>query len=159
MYLLVTSRKGISSMQLAKEIGVTQKTAWFVLGRLREACGGDDLPKLSGVIPMKNVPPILDKVADVVLAYRPKPKSKAAQKRKRKAARCVARIRSLWKTQRSATQMKKLSGPVSSAARNRWLLADIARQAAALKLSVPVNDKKWVGNHAVATKRDSYGFR
>lgn len=27
MYLLVTARKGISSMQLAKEIGVTQKTA------------------------------------------------------------------------------------------------------------------------------------
>ena len=41
MYLLVTARKGISSMQLAKEIGVTQKTAWFVLGRLREACGDD----------------------------------------------------------------------------------------------------------------------
>ena len=34
MYLLVTARKGISSMQLAKEIGVTQKTAWFMLGRL-----------------------------------------------------------------------------------------------------------------------------
>ena len=41
MYLLVTARKGISSLQLAKEIGVTQKTAWFVLGRLREACGGE----------------------------------------------------------------------------------------------------------------------
>lgn len=41
MYLLVTARKGISSMQLAKEIGITQKSAWFVLGRLREACGGD----------------------------------------------------------------------------------------------------------------------
>ena len=40
MYLLVTARKGISSLQLAKEIGVTQKTAWFILGRLREACGG-----------------------------------------------------------------------------------------------------------------------
>jgi hypothetical protein len=36
---------------------------------------------------MKNVPPVLDKIADVVLAYRPKPKSKAAKKRKRKAAR------------------------------------------------------------------------
>ena len=34
MYLLVTARKGISSMQLAKEIGITQKSAWFVLHRL-----------------------------------------------------------------------------------------------------------------------------
>ena len=35
MYLVVTARKGISSLQLSKEIGVTQKTAWFMLGRLR----------------------------------------------------------------------------------------------------------------------------
>jgi transposase-like protein len=49
MYLLVTARKGISSMQLAKEIGVTQKTAWFLLHRLREACG-DDLGKLQGIV-------------------------------------------------------------------------------------------------------------
>lgn len=51
MYLLVTARKGISSMQLAKEIGVTQKTAWFILGRLREACSTpDSIDKLRGVI-------------------------------------------------------------------------------------------------------------
>ena len=52
MYLLVTARKGISSMQLAKEIGVTQKTAWFILGRLREACGSPNGPldKLRGEI-------------------------------------------------------------------------------------------------------------
>jgi transposase-like protein len=50
MYLLVTARKGISSMQLAKEIGVTQKTAWFMLSRLREACGGKNLDKLRGII-------------------------------------------------------------------------------------------------------------
>ena len=49
MYLLVTSRKGISSMQLAKEIGITQKSAWFMLGRLREACGGE-LVKLQGIV-------------------------------------------------------------------------------------------------------------
>ena len=49
MYLLVTARKGVSSLQLSKQIGVTQKTAWFMLGRLREACGGDDRP-LSGVV-------------------------------------------------------------------------------------------------------------
>jgi transposase-like protein len=41
MYLLVTSRKGISSLKLSKEIGITQKSAWFVLRRLREACGND----------------------------------------------------------------------------------------------------------------------
>jgi len=49
MYLVVTARKGISSMQLAKEIGVTQKTAWFMLQRLREACSGK-MDKLSGLI-------------------------------------------------------------------------------------------------------------
>ena len=49
MYLVVTARKGVSSLQLSKEIGVTQKTAWFILGRLREALGGDDGP-LSGTV-------------------------------------------------------------------------------------------------------------
>lgn len=49
MYLLVTARKGISSLQLSKEIGITQKSAWFVLHRLREACG-DKLTVLSGIV-------------------------------------------------------------------------------------------------------------
>lgn len=49
MYLLVTSRKGVSSLQLSKEIGITQKSAWFVLGRLREACAAD-LQVLSGIV-------------------------------------------------------------------------------------------------------------
>ncbi len=37
IYLMTTARKGISSVQLAKEIGVTQKTAWFMEHRIREA--------------------------------------------------------------------------------------------------------------------------
>ena len=49
MYLLMTARKGVSSLQLGKEIGVTQKTAWFILGRLREACGNDP-SVLSGIV-------------------------------------------------------------------------------------------------------------
>ena len=49
IYLLVTARKGISSMQLSKELSVTQATAWFMLGRLREACGGD-MGKLAGIV-------------------------------------------------------------------------------------------------------------
>ncbi|HXX43320.1 MAG TPA: IS1595 family transposase [Candidatus Acidoferrales bacterium] len=54
MYLLVTARKGISSMQLAKEIGITQKSAWFVLQRLREACGNDPA-MLKGVVEVDEV--------------------------------------------------------------------------------------------------------
>ena len=49
IYLLMTARKGVSSLQLAKEIGITQKSAWFLLHRLREACG-DDPELLTGVI-------------------------------------------------------------------------------------------------------------
>ncbi|MBN8982055.1 MAG: IS1595 family transposase [Rhizobiales bacterium] len=49
MYLLMTARKGVSSLQLGKEIGITQKSAWFVLHRIREACG-NDLTVLSGIV-------------------------------------------------------------------------------------------------------------
>jgi transposase-like protein len=37
IYLLSTSNKGISSVQLAKQIGVTQKTGWFIDHRIRSA--------------------------------------------------------------------------------------------------------------------------
>ncbi|NQU85556.1 MAG: IS1595 family transposase [Mariniphaga sp.] len=36
IYLITAHRKGISSHQLARDIKVTQKTAWFVLQRVRE---------------------------------------------------------------------------------------------------------------------------
>ena len=36
-YLFATSLKGVSSMKLHCDLGVTQKTAWFMVQRLREA--------------------------------------------------------------------------------------------------------------------------
>ena len=48
-YLLVTARKGISSLQLSKELDVSQTTAWYMLHRLRLACGSD-MEALKGVI-------------------------------------------------------------------------------------------------------------
>ena len=50
-YTLMTSRKGISSLQLSKEIGVQQRTAWYMLHRLRLACGSN-LEALSGEVEM-----------------------------------------------------------------------------------------------------------
>ena len=37
MYLFQTNPKGISSIQMQKDLGITQKSAWFLLQRLREA--------------------------------------------------------------------------------------------------------------------------
>lgn len=37
IFLMTSHKKGISSCQLAKDIGVTQKTAWFMLHRIRNA--------------------------------------------------------------------------------------------------------------------------
>lgn len=100
MYLLVTARKGISSLQLAKEIGVTQKSAWFMLQRLREACGSK-IDKLRGMVEIdeptlaaknlqganrmkeQDAPEMLDKITDLVLKYRPKGKRKKPRKRKK----------------------------------------------------------------------------
>ena len=46
MYLMTISRKSVSSVQLAKELGITQKSAWFMAHRLRESC--QSTAKLSG---------------------------------------------------------------------------------------------------------------
>lgn len=37
VYLISSHKKGISSLQLSKDLGITQKTAWFMLHRLRHA--------------------------------------------------------------------------------------------------------------------------
>lgn len=36
IYLCTSSKKGISSLQISRQLGITQKTAWFVLHRVRE---------------------------------------------------------------------------------------------------------------------------
>lgn len=48
MYKVSVARKGISSIQLAKQLGITQKSAWFMLQRIKEACGNN--PELLGGI-------------------------------------------------------------------------------------------------------------
>lgn len=49
IYILINSKKGISSTKLAEYLGVTQKTAWFLAHRIREAWLSSDR-KLQGTI-------------------------------------------------------------------------------------------------------------
>lgn len=46
IYMMTTARKGIPSTQMARELGVTQKTAWFLSQRIRETWldGADEGP-------------------------------------------------------------------------------------------------------------------
>ncbi len=51
IYLMQTARKGISSPQLAEALGITQKSAWFMLHRIRSSCADETL-KMSGEVEM-----------------------------------------------------------------------------------------------------------
>lgn len=42
MYLCTAHKKGISSLQLHRDLNITQKTAWFLLHRIREMLGNYD---------------------------------------------------------------------------------------------------------------------
>ena len=41
MYLVATNLKGVSSMKLHRDLGVTQKTAWYLAHRIRSCMQGD----------------------------------------------------------------------------------------------------------------------
>jgi transposase-like protein len=50
MWLIASNRNGISSYELARGIKVTQRTAWFMLHRIREAMQDDNFTMLSGTV-------------------------------------------------------------------------------------------------------------
>jgi transposase-like protein len=50
MWLIVNAKNGISSYELHRAIGITQKSAWFVLHRIRTAMTVGSIEKLSGEI-------------------------------------------------------------------------------------------------------------
>jgi transposase-like protein len=48
MWLLVNSKNGISSWEVSRAIGVTQKSAWFMMHRLREVLMPEHTAKMGG---------------------------------------------------------------------------------------------------------------
>jgi hypothetical protein len=49
-YILNAHKKGISSYQLAKDIGVAQKSAWFMMHRIRESMRDKVTIQLNGIV-------------------------------------------------------------------------------------------------------------
>lgn len=50
MWMLANCKNGASSWELHRTLGVTQKTAWFMLQRIRLALQGEDTGKMSGTV-------------------------------------------------------------------------------------------------------------
>ncbi|MGB7208273.1 MAG: IS1595 family transposase [Pyrinomonadaceae bacterium] len=50
MWLIVNAKNGISSYEIHRAIGITQKSAWFVLHRIRLAMQNGSIEKLSGTV-------------------------------------------------------------------------------------------------------------
>lgn len=50
LWLVVNCKNGVSSCEVARDLGVTQKTAWFMNHRLRFALNGGGFGKLSGEV-------------------------------------------------------------------------------------------------------------
>lgn len=50
VWLLANSKNGVSSAELARALGVTQKTAWFMLQRIRLALKSGSIDKMDGIV-------------------------------------------------------------------------------------------------------------
>lgn len=50
MYFITAHKKGISSVQLGKNLGTSQKTAWFILHRIRESLKNRKPEMLTGTV-------------------------------------------------------------------------------------------------------------
>jgi transposase-like protein len=50
MYLCTAHKKGISSLQLSRDLNITQKTAWFILHRIREMLNANQPEQLDGTV-------------------------------------------------------------------------------------------------------------
>src|SRR5215831_13184955 len=48
IWLIVNAKNGISSMEIHRSLGITQKSAWFLLHRIRKAMQDGSLVKLGG---------------------------------------------------------------------------------------------------------------
>jgi len=50
MWMVINCKNGVSSYEISRDLGITQKSVWFILHRLREIMAEPETPKLSGEV-------------------------------------------------------------------------------------------------------------
>lgn len=95
-YLITSTRCGISAKQLEREIGVTYKTAWRMLNKLRNIAMADESGSLSGDVEIDEASvdgkPRRPQGGHRYLASGPTRRSEAAKERERSRATIVAAV-------------------------------------------------------------------
>jgi transposase-like protein len=76
IWLITAAKNGISSYEIHRAIGVTQKTAWFMLHRIRLAMSSGSFAKLSGAVEVDETY-VGGKVANMSKAKRSRMKGKS----------------------------------------------------------------------------------
>ena len=76
--LMANAKKSLSSYQLARDLDITQQTAWFMQQRIRAAMAGDDGELLQGIIEADETylggkPRHKDRTTSAAAAHRAKP--------------------------------------------------------------------------------------
>ena len=55
IYLFTINLKGVSSMELHRDLNVTQKTAWCLLHRIRDALAQEGQDTFTGIVKIKRL--------------------------------------------------------------------------------------------------------
>ena len=53
VWIIASAKNGVSSYEISRSLGVTQKTAWFMLHRIREAMKNGSMMKIGGNGPVE----------------------------------------------------------------------------------------------------------
>jgi len=123
MYLLCSSKKGISSNQLHRTLGVTLKTAWFMSHRIREAM------RAVGIEPMGGTGAIVEADETFIGRIEGQPKAKAGWGHKNVVLTLVERGGSARSFHVDSTTVAQIAPIVrANVARETALMTDEGRQ-------------------------------
>jgi transposase-like protein len=135
VYLMASSKKGISANQLSRTLGVTLKTAWFMAHRVREAM------KVLGVEPMGGAGVIVEADETFIGRVEGTPKARGGNAHKNAVLTLVERGGSARSFHLDSMKMEQIAPLVlQNVLRESHLMTDEARHYAAIGREFAAHD-------------------